>query len=400
MNHEKWDDDKIEELLSNVPKIHDHRSKDDVFKRLQDEGVFEEELVPMKQKKKINWLPFIISVAAILVLAIVGTSFTKQMNQESLDSTAQEAKEISNDASRIMDTGMEEESMGLMAAEMTNLSTAVYPDELEGKTVFQLGLASDAADSVPVTVLIPNERIQQDFGNTNPTGVALYNQYAENFNESAIGFREYHPFVGNISEQGNQVIHTLPSNQPYDTASASSATYTASLFDTFHYYYDEVLLRNEDGSIFEFSEAGEPSKPIPLKAKGQFNYFKHTQADGSEYLTPNFRVTYKTVEEALMAMKEETNDIYKTVILPEVEYEISITENVVVVTFTKQLDLMNYDQGDAMQMIEGILLTASGFNKQVLFNNIAQIEWQGFNFADPLPMPVAPNEIPYETVFQ
>ncbi|MFP5303931.1 hypothetical protein R2R70_22390, partial [Cobetia sp. SIMBA_158] len=80
----------------------------------------------------------------------------------------------------------------------------------EGKTIFQLGLASDAADSVPVTVLIPNERIIKDFGKNKPTGVELYNYYAPLFDESAIGFSEYHPYVGKITEQNQQVVHTLP----------------------------------------------------------------------------------------------------------------------------------------------------------------------------------------------
>ena len=31
MNHEHWDEDRIEELLKNVPKIHDVRSKEEVF---------------------------------------------------------------------------------------------------------------------------------------------------------------------------------------------------------------------------------------------------------------------------------------------------------------------------------------------------------------------------------
>lgn len=50
MSHEKWDDNKIEQLLSNSPKIQDQRSKDDVFQRLKNDGLFDE--MPSEKTKK------------------------------------------------------------------------------------------------------------------------------------------------------------------------------------------------------------------------------------------------------------------------------------------------------------------------------------------------------------
>ncbi|SOB94220.1 hypothetical protein SAMN05880501_101786 [Ureibacillus xyleni] len=399
MSHEKWDDDKIEQLLSNVPKIHDHRSKDDVLQRLEDEGVFDDEETNIIKKKKLNWIPFTISAAAIILFAVLVPSFMKELNQTSevseeslkIEST-EDISKSEEEASELMD------NRAMMTMDAVNLSTAVYPDELEGKTIFQLGLASDAADSVPVTVLIPNERIMEDFGKIKPTGVDLYNKYASLFNESAIGFAEYHPYVGEITEQKQQVVHTLPNNPPYDAGSAGPAMYEASLADSFGYYYEEAVLLDETGAPFVFSEVGMPSKALQLKQ--QYNYFRHTQADGSEYLTPNFRLTFGTVEEAILGMKEENNDIYQSVIIDGADFDLSVSGDIVIVTFTEQLDLMNYDQQDAMQMIEGILLTAANFNMQVQFNNLVQSEWQGFNFTQPLPMPVAANEISYDTVLQ
>lgn len=400
MSHEKWDDEKIEQLLSNVPKIHDHRSKDDVLQRLIDDGVFDEEETKIVKKKKRNWIPITISAAALILFAILIPSFMKELNQTSEVSEESMKMESTEDTSQMEQESATElaENRTMMTMDAVNLSTAVYPDEIEGKTIFQLGLASDAADSVPVTVLIPNERIMEDFGKIKPTGVDLYNQYAPLFDESSIGFSEYHPYVGKISEQNQQVVHTLPKNPPYDSGSAGPATYEASLIDTFSYYYDEAITLDETGSPFVFSEVGMPNKPIQLK--NQYNYYRHTQADGSEYLAPNFRLTFSTIEEAISAMKEEDNDIYQSVIIEGVDFKISVEGDIVTVAFTDQLDLMNYDQQDAMQMIEGILLTAANFNMQVQFNNIVQTEWQGFNFSEPLPMPIAANEVSYELVLQ
>ncbi|RTQ90060.1 GerMN domain-containing protein [Lysinibacillus telephonicus] len=406
MSHEKWDDDKIEQLLSNAPKIHDHRSKDDVLQRLKDEGVDELLLNKKTKTKKFYWVPILISVAALCLLAIVIPSMTGQQMESSNSGeeskTIESTEKLEDSAEEFSESSdVQRSSLNVFSTEAVDLKTAVYPEDIEGKTVFKLGLSSDAADSIPVTVLIPNEKIEEDFDNTKPTGVQLYNQYAPLFNEEAIGFVDYHPYVGEITEQNNQVVHTLPNSQSYDIASAAYSLYNASLVDTFSYYYDEIAFFNEEGAPFEFSQVGEPSTPLEMKnEQTQYNYFEYTQPDGSQYLAPNFRATFATVEEAINAMKDETNDVYQSVILPNIDYEVRVEGDIATVNFTQQLDLMAFDQVQAMQMIEGILLTASSFNMQVQFENVLQTEWQGFDLTNPLPMPVGANEIDYALVLQ
>ena len=64
---------------------------------------------------------------------------------------------------------------------------------------FTLGLAGDQASSVPITFTIPNSQIKEDFGFLEPTSYDLYKKYAERFDESALGFQEYHPYKGDIA---------------------------------------------------------------------------------------------------------------------------------------------------------------------------------------------------------
>ncbi len=45
-------------------------------------------------------------------------------------------------------------------------------------------------------------------------------------------------------------------------------------------------------------------------------------------------------------------------------------------------------------MIEGILLTAASFDMEVKFENVVQTNWGGFDFTNPLPIPVGPNKLP------
>ena len=96
-------------------------------------------------------------------------------------------------------------------------------------------------------------------------------------------------------------------------------------------------------------------------------------------------------------MKIEENDVYQTAILPDVDYNVS-DGDVVKILFTEPLDLQLVDPQRAMYMIEAMLLTAAGFDKQVRFENIVQTEWQGFNFTQPLPMPIGANELQLDLI--
>ncbi|SOC38102.1 hypothetical protein [Ureibacillus acetophenoni] len=405
MSQNKWDDDKIENLLSSVPKIKDTRTKDEILQRLKDDGVFDDKpsQKPVTIKKKRNWIPPLIAVAAIALFALMIPSLLNQMDSENMEfsTTSMDLKEESNDLNTFSSESAESEisqdsrEMSIMADDSgAHLRTSVYPEDLEGFTVFHIGLISDQVDSIPITVLIPNEQVMEDLGKAEPTSVELYNYYAPLFDEGAIGFVDYHPYKGVISENGNQVIHTLPAGHGYDTASATIASYTGSLIDTFK-DYGEVVFLNEDGTRVVFDQVGEESEPLPLHSEyTQFNYFKTTQNDGSVYLSTNGRRSYETVEEALEDMKIEDNDIYQSVILPGVDYTVSVDGSTVTVEFTSQLDLENFNPMEAMQMVEGILLTAASFDMDVKFENVVQTDWGGFDFTNPLPIPVGPNKIP------
>lgn len=104
MSHDKWDENKIEELLSSFPKVKDTRSKEDILQKLKDDGVFDEEPSDSpkqtKKKKKNNWMPPLITIAAIALLAIMIPSLMKQMNHNNEEaalstSGAEEATEMS-----------------------------------------------------------------------------------------------------------------------------------------------------------------------------------------------------------------------------------------------------------------------------------------------------------------
>lgn len=390
MNHEHWDEERIEELLKKVPKIHDARSKEEVFERLKLDGVFDEVPPNKVSKKGYKYIPWTIAACAALFLAIlIPTLMNRSISEEakSLNDVKNEEVETLNQ----LEHG-QEDSMGIMMTEVDmDMKTAVYPEQLGGNTLFKIGLASDDANSIPVTILIPKEKILEDFGKANPTPVEMYNLYAPRLNEKLLGFSDYHPYAGKIIESNGKVIHQLPEDHPYDDSQATQSTYYATLMDTFS-EYEEIEFVDERNQP---KEIGKESSLQITNETTQHSYYKYVQQDGAEFLAPNYRETFSTVEEAMEALKRSTDDVYQSVILPNVDYTVTVEQNIVKIAFKEPLDLFNYNQVEAMQMIEGMLLTAAGFNKAVQFENIVQTEWEGFDFTKPLPIPLGPNQLPH-----
>src|SRR5690606_39092838 len=254
--------------------------------------------------------------------------------------------------------------------------TLVYESELEDNTLFEIGLAGDDAESVPVSILIPNELVAEKTGTENPSKLELYNTFSPLIDEQALGFNEYHPYKGELREEGNRLVHTLPEDHQYDAGTASLSNYLGSLVDTFSDAYREVQIENTAGKSVYFDHVGDVKEPFLLDDENtQYNYFMYQMRDGAVYLSPNFRMSFKDVQEAVKNMTVEANDIYRTVILPGIYLKVEDAESIVTITFEEPLNLDNFEPAQAMRMIEGLIMTAASFEKQVQFENIVQEQW-------------------------
>lgn len=399
-----WDEDQIEQLLQQAPKITDERSKDEVLQRLKESAAFEShtEQQSVIMKKKMNWMPLIASIASLFVIVFIVSTFMGNAPDfpeiSSGDMVNLEEMPLHEPATTRMmeDSPMEGERMAPQMASMP-MQTAVYEHQLQGVKLFTIGLAGDDAESVPVSFLIPNEVVERQLGTQTPTKLQLYNEFAPIIDEQLLGFKEYHPFNGSFTENERDLVHQLPDNHQYDTGSAALSNYTGALIDTFGDSYEQVLLTKDEGTQMILNHMGEVSDPIKLTGKTtNYNYFSYQMRDGSTYLSPNFRMNFSDVKDALLNMTTEANDIYHTAILPDVSFKVKVKKNIVTVTFDELVDLERYDSAQAMRMIEGILLTAASFDKEVKFEQIKQQDWGGFHFLKPLPKPVAANLIAYD----
>lgn len=427
MTHKNFDDEQLEKLLNNAPKLSDHRSKEDVLKRLladarvqdnphlqaaitepidsveppqeqhrQNAPVQEERTAVAIKKRKNSKIPIFISVASVFVLTLlVGTMvFNNRTSEDKASSDVENASIMHADNTKVIESAdaLMENDFVSNQTRMMSLRTSVYEEDITEATVFRIGLAGNAAESVPMTYVIPNERVAADFGDEKPTTLQLYEKYAPQIDEEAMGFSEYHPYKGELKEQGEKLVHVLPEENEYDTASATVSMYTGSLQDTFS-DYEEVALENADGTAYEFSQVGEPSEPMPMaRTVNRYNYYLFTETNGAQYLSPDFRQTYDTVTEALTAMRHKNNDIYVPVVPEDVTYVVTEMEDGVIVTFDTPLDFTTLEAVHATQLVESMLLTAASFDKKLRLDNVVQDNWEGFDFKNYLPMPVGPNK--------
>jgi len=404
MNNKDWSDKKIEKILLDMPDIKDTRSKEEVLKKLK-----LDQITKVPKKKISKWIPAVVAIAALLIFSILLPSMLNG-NNKSMDNASESMKaedmdlEIENKAlseSTDMKTSVEESAS--IAADSpslfmndngTNYFPAVYKNDVLDGVVFHLGLASDAASNLPVTFILSDEQVVEDFGESELTSLDLYNMYANKLDEEALGFNDYHPYKGKLVEVTDSITHILPNGHGYDMASAAMSVYFGTLHDTF-YGFKEINFENEDGTLAEFDQIGQLSEPMQLKnGINQYNYYLFKQEDGNEYLSPNFALSYETLEKALQEMKIKPNDIYSPVIPESVSFEVDTNSELTKINFLEPLDLDSMDPKKVRQLVDGILLTAASFDKQVQFENVVQVEWNGFDFSKPLPIPVGPNNIP------
>ena len=97
MTDNKWNDNKIEELLGNMPDIQDKRSESDILARLQQDERLQQ---TSRRKKRKRWMPALVAVAALLMIGILVPSMLRQhegalMNDSSEQMSSNESADMS-----------------------------------------------------------------------------------------------------------------------------------------------------------------------------------------------------------------------------------------------------------------------------------------------------------------
>ncbi len=417
MSNNKWSEQEIDQLLSQVPKLQDSRSKDEVLKRLQQDPRLAEDT----QKKRKLWIPPAVAVAALITLTLLGATLINQPNSElqnafdssseskssaemdretSEEAITEEASDESAEGSVTFNSESEEQTSETEMAKsaeapVESILTSAYSSDVENHTVFKIGLVSQDALVVPVTFLIPNDRIQQDFGNQTPNTLQLYEQYAADINEEDLGFTDYHPYKGTFEIDQDQLVHRLPKEHDYDLASAALYAYDLSLQFTFE-GFTQINHQNEDGSQAEFDQVGQKTPTVLTNGLYKTAVYPYTDPTGQVYMVPSLNEPFNTVSDALEALKTSPNDFFANVIPRSVTYTVEEVQGISHIKFSEPLEVNSLSQEQTAQMIESFVLTGATFDVQIQFDNIIEEQWNGINLTQPIEQPVGLNKYSWQ----
>ncbi len=413
MPNNKWDDDHIENLLKDFPNIKDERPKEEVYNRLQK---------AQKPKNKFkHWLPYFVAALAFLTFGVLLASMLGQNSndsafemsdtesgedeasvaestEESVDESAEEsstavedgpAAEAESAPGESDETAAEEssESFNSLGDISSQAELAIYEEQLDGFSLFTIGLTENGV-VIPVSFLIGHDRLLEDFGSIDVEPVDLYNQYAAEIDEEALGFNDYHPYSGSIEMVGEEVAHILPEDHGYDLASASMNVYFNSLSASFG-DASEIAIVDEAGNPANFDQIG-PISPLESDEKN-IAYYSYNTANGNGYLAPAYDMPYENAVSALEAMKSSPNDLYTSIVPSGLDYTVSETEATVTVEFDDPINFDSYEDREARSLIAGMVLAADSFGKELMLTNTADSTWNGFDFSDPLTVPAGIN---------
>ncbi|SIT66647.1 hypothetical protein [Edaphobacillus lindanitolerans] len=395
MDNEKFEDRELEEWLKSIPKPQDPRSREDVLARLN-----KDPRLSRRKRAPRRWIPAAVAAAAILTFGALIASLSGGFNESAdKNSSGQDAavmtRESSEQADRSGDSSQESDRSDLYSSMESgpsgSFADAVYPDQSYGFKVFTVGL-TDQAVAIPVTFLIPEEKLKEDFDGI-PDQVDLYNRYAAEIDEAALGFDEYHPIEGTVVKQGGDIVVTLPEKHPYDLSGAAVTVFTDVLKETFP-DSSRIIFENDAGTPAQFGQIGE-MEPVKSGGNNGIPYFAFEKADGTVVMAPDYGEAPADPAEALRLMQNPPNDLFEPVIPEDANFTAELPENggdVLTVRFEHQYDFAQMNPEQAVRMIDGMALSAAGAGLRILFAN-AENGPDGYDLSAPIPIPSGPNAI-------
>ncbi len=397
MDQERKDDD-LEKLLHSMPKIEDTRSKDELLRRLKnDQRLTDISVTPVRKKRRI--VPVIAAVAAVLLVAILIPSFLNSMNsgKQSADqampksdskiapaeSIEEEVENFSRDASS--------ESAALMGGAS---QYAVFPADLDGGTIMNIGLQDAQAVSIPVSILLTKEELESKGLTVSSTDLELYNAFAKELDEQSLGFEPLHPIDAIFTENGDRLSVFLNDKREYDFSAAKQEVFLHALMQTFP-SYREINILDASGNPAEFDQVGQLEPVHKQSVEWHTPFYVYQQENGQELLSPVSMEQAGSFEEALRLMQTAPNDLFAPTIPKELNFTVKLEDGIAEVTFSDTVQLDSMPMNEASRMIDALLLTASSFDVQLKLSHVEPLDFNGLNFKETLPEAIGSNLLPF-----
>ncbi|WP_062104776.1 GerMN domain-containing protein [Bacillus niameyensis] len=384
MAQSEQNDEKIIQLLNQLPKVTDQRPKEEIYRNIK------KQMSKTKPKRTI-FIPAISTFAGLLVvLLLFPVIFQKSptdllMKKEIKESAESHDANISlYSAKERAKTDMENEEEKMNAAQnfdVADLKTAAY--EEDGFKVYTYGvLTADYAEAIPVSVIDPV---------SNEDWLTRMKDVSKTLDDPRYGLQNMDPFINSIridDPATARIIIDSSNRYLLDNGNVLKKLVQYTFKNT---NIKTVHFTDEDGNKVEDGHYGEiPDEAI--SETSQKAYFLYKGDAEISYIVPD-NSDVNTLQDAIEKMDEAQSDYLLPLIPENVQLEVQTGESkVATIRFKNSFELLEGDQEENMRMIEGLLLTAKEFGFEfVQFENLSQEEWQGFNFSQPIKVPIAPN---------
>lgn len=401
----EWNDQQIEDLLSQMPKIKDERDPQDIYQNI---------VVKMNKKRQRVWMmPAVATVGAALLLFILvpGLLDGNSSQENALDHADQPSSEIAmledtmNEEKVEQKTKMDEEvtpfsadaepettsEMGIRSVGIEDSATAIYEEDLADKYVLTYAIPDpNVMMSVPVSVLVSKEEDKSKF--------ELFTENMANLKEEEWGLRDYFPLNADLTfdEESNVLTVDVPIDHSYGKGSATEVIFN----DTLSYMMttldiEKINLLTAGNPGVELGNFGLIEEFVPKEQLGNHAYYFYYPNDSTSkpFIVP-YGEKLKSINEAFSAMKENQD---KANLVASIPAEISLetdedpAEKKLTIHFGEG-SIINNDES-TLHTIEAILLTAKDFNYQTVKLENANIDIVGkFDLNNEIKVPIAANK--------
>ncbi|MGG0284550.1 hypothetical protein ABEY41_05375 [Peribacillus butanolivorans] len=407
MRKPRWKENEIEDMLHQLPKVQDKRTKDEVYAGIHN------------KKRKKQWFPLIVGVASLFLMVVLASSLIigkegttskeegsdngklavselkslpdhEQQDAKVKDKSAEDKEENSKlQSMREEDRETKEEvfdSESVKKDKVVALAPAIYPEDLKNKSTITMGVPDNQQNFVIPISIVVNRYDESDALNQ------LFNQMSD-INEEQYGLSDYFPLDIEIT-QGTEMntahIELHEESQLLD----EDILFLHTMEETLSYLNIEKMTFATDGKQgARFAHAGFLKEAdIPQQKNRTFLLYQNDESS-PKFLVPS-NMDYQDFEEALQAGKEEPDIEGISSAIPDdlIWEKISSDGDLVTIQLAEQAVIENSE--DSLQALEAILFIAKefGFNR-VKFEN-APIEKVGnLNLTEDIVVPKAPNQV-------
>lgn len=414
MRKQELSDEQLEKLLGQMPKINDHRDKQEIYQNIT---------IKIKKRKQKVWImPSVATAAALLIFFILAPNLMtwqdskessmnetekrsspmpKQYSYKNEEEKKEEPKQkavVQTDKANIESRSKENDKskVSINSTENENpatafSATALYDEDTNGEEVLTYAIPDENSQViVPISVVVPKEENQSRF--------ALFHKYMNELKEKEWGLSDYFPLNAflDFDEETRILTVDVPANHKYGNGSASEVSLNKVLAHVMmEFNIEKTNLTTEGKPGIEFGNSDVISEFTSEDQSGNHAYYIYypNEKKSKPFIIP-YGEKLNSISEAFSAMRKNIPEDKLVASIPEsfrFKTEPNDAEKKLTIRFEEGSSIINDES--TVYTIEAILLTAKEFSYQAVKLENAKIDKVGrFDLNSELKVPIAANK--------